>query len=232
MFEDETKEEHPSFGIVGFSRLSVGGGKRRLFGSPLNSHYTTIRMTVRRAERIHGLSHDRVHGKDQLIEVEMSATQFAELLTSMNMGDGVPCTLRWLPDEGAIAEPPETGVEAERVRDGFKDKINGIRKRVKDAIAKIEVDALASVPAKKKRDMQIALECILQEVESNWPYVLDSFQESADRVVKAAKGEVDAFITHAAVITGIKELRRLSSEGMVDVPQLPQNKAADAAGSV
>ena len=47
---------------------------------------------------------------------------------------------------------------------------------MKEAIGKIETDIAKSVPASKKRDWQISLGLILQEVEKNWPFAVEQFQ--------------------------------------------------------
>lgn len=214
---------HPSYGMVGFSRAHVGGGSRhryRLFGSPLNDHHTIVTLTVKRAEMQTDLDREWYHGTDELIEVEMSAAQFAELLTSMNVGDGVPCTIRHVLMQES-PRPPNIETESERVRVDFVSKIAQLRQRVKDVTTRINAELAKSVPEKKRRSWEIDLGLILQEVESHWPFVVDQFQNAAERVVSAAKGEIDAFVTHAVHVTGIKELRRLSGETLIDAPALP-----------
>ena len=83
---------HPSFGIAKFSRHSCSH-PQSLFGSSIG-HENTITLTISRADHIRSdSSYDRYYEKGQIIEVEMSAAQFAEMITTMNMV--VVCQLRF-----------------------------------------------------------------------------------------------------------------------------------------
>ena len=75
---------HPSYGMVQFSRVT--GGNCRLFGSALEGHNHRIELRIFEAEMHidHDLHMERPYGKGQIIEVALSAAQFAELLTTMN----------------------------------------------------------------------------------------------------------------------------------------------------
>ena len=90
---DETVYEHDSFGLLSFSRLSSNIGTP-LFGSSIK-HSNTIRMEVKRGSVSRHLASDWYHD-DQgppIVQVEMSYTQFAEAVSAMNCGVGVPVTL-------------------------------------------------------------------------------------------------------------------------------------------
>jgi hypothetical protein len=87
------EKKHPSFGMVSFSRCY--GTNRRLFQSHVKN-MTTVRLRIKQASVKHSLHQDHTYGEESLIEVELSPAQFAELLTSMNVGDGVPCTINYV----------------------------------------------------------------------------------------------------------------------------------------
>lgn len=126
--EDEKCTTHPSFGLVGFSRASVCGMRsHRMFGSAIGKHFNIVHLEIRRAEQHHHLSRDRFHGREELIRVELSEAQFASLLTNMNSGSGVPCTILYVRGEGNIEPPPDEPVEAERVRKGFTEQFQKFR---------------------------------------------------------------------------------------------------------
>ena len=92
-------EKDKSWGMVGFYR-TYGGGKE-LFGSDVTNH-NTIRLTIKHARKHRELGKDWTMGDDIICEVELSALQFAELLTNMNVGDGVPCTIKYTREDGCI----------------------------------------------------------------------------------------------------------------------------------
>jgi hypothetical protein len=108
MSDDRKEYKHPSYGMIAFNR-SMGGRPTRLFGSPLEEHYGTVRVVIGTGTRIHESNMDRYHGslRGEHIEVEMSAAQFAEVLTSMNQGSGIPCTIRYINGK-PIEDPPPT----------------------------------------------------------------------------------------------------------------------------
>src|SRR5215217_7347381 len=91
--DEEERIEHPTFGQIGITRTS--GGEQRFYGSEMTSdHY--LSLTIRRSEMIRDLSHTRYHGKEELIRIRMNAVQFSEMITSMNIDDGVPCTIEYI----------------------------------------------------------------------------------------------------------------------------------------
>jgi hypothetical protein len=181
----------------------------RLFGSSIKDHSSTVLLYIRRAEISHELSADRVFGWNEIIEIELSQAQFAELLTTMNQGTGVPCTIR-RKDGQKIEDPPESFVEAERVREGFDDGLKELTTYITKQIEELEI-ALneTKLSRKAKEKIMWILGKTLQEVESNWPFVLKQFNRATDRIVVAAKSEVDAFVTHVVQQTGLEQLQKL-----------------------
>lgn len=91
---EETVEKHESYGMVSINRTSSGG--TYLFGSIMN-HHSFITLTIKHAKVRRHLAQDW-YSADSLpiVEIELSHTQFAELITSPGIGDGVPCTIRGL----------------------------------------------------------------------------------------------------------------------------------------
>jgi len=91
--------KHPTFGIISFSRTQCSVGVP-MFGSSI-LHSNTIRLEISHAELSRGLNEDRIFDTRRIVEVEMSPTQFADAITSLNIGCGIPVTLRWIaPSEG------------------------------------------------------------------------------------------------------------------------------------
>lgn len=86
---DGEKTKHKSFGMVSFTRTH---GYANLFGSDFrHRNYITIR--VQRASCEHKLSRDWYYGEQELVEIFISETQLTQLITSLNTGDGVTCTI-------------------------------------------------------------------------------------------------------------------------------------------
>jgi len=200
--DDEFEREHPSYGLIRISRVSGGSGALRLFGSPLARHYGTIRLTIGSAKWIHGLHHDRYHGGLQgHVEVEMSAAQFADMITSLNVGAGTPCTIRYL--AGArIQDPPEHATEAEHIRDNFEGALDKYKAKARAYRKKIE-ELTNKLSAKARDEVRIALDVIEDQLGANVPFVVKQFQEATTKIATAAKAEVEAFVSHAIRAAGL-----------------------------
>ena len=203
----ETEElRHESYGMVGFSRCS--GGSARLFGSSMRSHNQFIRLSIKRGVRRHDLSRDwyASDGRLGIVEVDLSPAQFAELLTTMNVSDGVPCTIR-MRDGKRLEDPPEEDTEVDKVRTGFRDNLKGFVGQLKGFRGKMaEILEKKSVGKADRAELLKQMDLFLQHVRENLPYVLDSFDESTEKVVTAAKAEVEAFTMHALVTSGLEAI--------------------------
>src|SRR5690348_14260776 len=102
--DDRIRSEHPSYGVCLAHRVS--GGRDVLFGSNIR-HSHTVRLTISRASKDWHLHEDWIHQEKELIEVEFSPVQWAELITNMNVCPGAPCTIRFIKGEGEVEPPPD-----------------------------------------------------------------------------------------------------------------------------
>jgi hypothetical protein len=202
--DDEFEREHESYGILHISRGSSTNAVR-LFGSPLATHYASIRLTISKGKWIHGLNSDHYYGMNKdFIEIEMSAAQFADAITSLNLGSGTPCTIRYVGGE-RIAEPPNHATEAETIRDNFEGTLGKFKAKVREHRKTIE-GLTAKLGAKAKEDIRIALDVIEDQLGSNVPFVVKQFQEATTRITTAAKAEVDAFVTGVVRAAGLQSI--------------------------
>lgn len=205
MSDDEVVDKHPSFGMARFTRCQ--GSPGRLFGSSLERHYSFIKLTVTEAECIHSLGHDRFHAGRILVQVDLSPAQFAELLTTMNVGDGAPCTLRYVAGKRIDPPPEETKLEAEKVRDSFKASLTSLVNTIEADRGELKTMlAKKSLTVDDRQRIEWMLGRVHQAVKANVPFMLDQFEEAADRIVTHAKAEVDAFATHAVMAAGVKAI--------------------------
>lgn len=199
-------KSHPSYAVAHLSRVSSSRAKP-LFGSSVG-HSNTIMLRISRAEEIRStdLSYDSYFEREQLVEVEMSQTQFAELITSMNYGSGVPVTLRHIQGE----RPEDPVVENKRAQHSqeFKksmlEKSEAFRKgekRLQELLAK------PKLAKKDKEEMDRLFRSLSTSFTSSIPFFEKQFEEQMDKTVAEAKGEVDAFITNAVTKTGLETLR-------------------------
>lgn len=212
--EDDYEEmRHPSYGMISVHRQQ--GGKDSLFGSSIQRHYSTIVITIKEGVRRHELSRDWYHGEKIVCEVELTHAQFAEMITTPNVGDGVPCTIRYTRDGKfvRVEDPPHQVVEAEKIRLNFSEGTKKFVKQIEKAKKEIETLLLGKKPPSKdarKRAVGI-LDRIIMELTSNEPFRVSQFNEAIEKVIVAAKGEIDGFVTRAVMATGLKELQRIQA---------------------
>lgn len=215
---DEEHEDHESYGLISFSRRT--GNPGRLFGSSLQTHEAYITMAVRKGTRISENGHDRYYGniRGDIIEVDMSAAQFAELLTTMNVGMGVPCTVRRVSGK-QLEAPPETKLEVEKARSEFKRKMGRISQvftdKRKEAASLLDKKTLTKAD---KEAILAVLSKVEMEIAHNLPYALDMFEEAAEKVVVHAKAEIEAITTHNVIAEGVRSLAERMGN---NTPQLP-----------
>lgn len=124
-FEDDLPEAHPAYGVATISRVS---GYKKLFMSSMRHHHW-ISLSFKRATRRRNLSEDRASAEGELIEVFFSEAQWGRFLSSIGMGDGIPCTLSYvaakaMPD---IPDRDENAVFHEEVADSARAAVQEVR---------------------------------------------------------------------------------------------------------
>lgn len=206
MSDDDFEREHPSYGLVHIARVTGGPGARNLFGSPLAHHYGTIRLSIGSARWIHSLHRDHYQGglRGEHIEIEMSAAQFADMITSLNMGGGTPCTIRYLAGV-EVPPPPDHATEAEHIRNNFEGSLDKYKTKVRAYRKKIE-DLTDKLSEKARREIRIALNVIEDQLAENVPFMLEQFQAATTQITSAAKAEVDSFVTGMVRAAGIEAI--------------------------
>lgn len=214
-----TKTSHPSYGTLAFSRRT--GVVTSLFGSSIE-HRDTIAMTLYHADITRGLHQDSIYGSRAIAQVEMSYSQFAEAITSMNMGSGVPVTIRWTEKDGKIP-PCDFVSKREQFTDEFKEKR---KKATEDAqqLIKDVTELFSQKKALTKADKDAILNKLHHlnmDIGCNMDFIADQFNEQMDKTVMEAKGEIEAFmqnkvntIASAALVEHRDEL--LTLENPVD----------------
>lgn len=188
----KNRETHPSYGMLQFSRTT--GGKTSLFGSSIK-HRDTIKMYLRHGDVTRDLNNDWFFGGDKIVEVEMSYSQFAECITSMNMGSGVPVTIRYIEGQGRIEDCPFIN-KKEQFENEFKEYLNKTNEKANsliDEIGKLFEDK-KSIGKKDREDILKKLNMLYSAINSNTEFIYNQFNEQMDKTTLEAKGEIEAFM--------------------------------------
>jgi hypothetical protein len=219
-------DEHESYGMVGINRVSSSGTS--LFGS-IATHHSFITLTVKRASMRRHLAQDWLSAESRaLIEIEMSHSQFAELITSPGVGDGVPCTIRAydgkLMEECPAPEPMESKY-AEDLKATTKETVAGL----KELTQRLSQSLLPGEKPLNKTELKALLGQIqgaLSSITNSIPFIEKQFNEEMETQRDRMVGEMEAVATHIIHNVGLKaiaaaELPQLSQPGL---PQLGEGK--------
>lgn len=185
------KTTHPAYGMLSFSRRS--GGRTPLFGSSIE-HRDTIAMTLTHGDVTRGLNSDWYHGNGVIAEVEMSYSQFAEAITSMNMGSGVPVTVRRTEKDGRIPECDFIN-KKEQFQDELKERLSNATKTSRSLIDEVRslFNEKKTLTKADKEDIISKLSKVYSEIDGNINFTYEMFNEQMDKTVMEAKGEIEAF---------------------------------------
>jgi len=220
------REKHESYGVLGFSRVQ-SSPPAPLFGSSIK-HGSYITLRIKEAHLTRDFQRDWIFGGKNLIEVHMSATQFADALTSMNVGDGVPVTISyvngdvWDEKKRQFRDPPPETEFKKRAQNELKEEMSELGKRLEalSKNAKEILEAKGPIKADDKKTIVNAINNLIQEVRSNIPFAHECFAESVERTVTEAKGEIDATYQTMREKLGDKALQ----EHILETPLLDDKK--------
>jgi hypothetical protein len=217
----EKEEKHESYGMIGVSRM-FSGKENILFGSSIR-HNTVMRLRIKPGKCIRSLNHDSyMSDGHSYIEVDMSVTQFAELISSINQGDGVPCTIARINNKSI--DQPTMGSKREQFVNEFSESTDEVAKKLDGLLSFAK--SLSSKQSVSKADRQALvhkIEMLRQDIESNLPFIAKMFNEQMDKTVDEAKGEVEGFIAQRTQELGLQNIRDLAGIGQSIQNQLPGN---------
>lgn len=206
MKREEERHIHPAYGQIQFSRVS--GTNTAFYGSELpQDNYIT--MELYNSEIVRELTQDRYYPiNSPIIKIRMSSNQFSEMITSMNQGGGIPCTIERINGQ-KVAELPIVESRKEFVHRKFEDRMkmfaDTIRKQQQEAKELVKKKSLSK---EDMRQLQMHLDWLTGEVERNIPFFAKCFQETMDEVVLEAKTEVENAIQHKIQVLGLTELHK------------------------
>lgn len=206
MKDDRIREDHPSFGMINWSRISSGGAGTELFGSDLR-HSQMISLTISTGHRTRHLSQDWYHDDSVVAQVYMSTAQFSEFITTPNAAS-VPCTFIHRADiEGMVEDYPGHPGAEELSRDGFKKDVRATMQQAQDLADKATVTLKGgNLKASDRKELLHDIQQLMQQVKSNLPFIADQFSEAMDKTVTDGKQELEAFASETVRRHGLAAL--------------------------
>lgn len=184
-----TRANHPAYALIHASRVQ---GNRTLVGTDF-MHHSYITLSISRAELNRELSRDWMFPRTELLEVCLSEAQWAAFVSSLNVGNGVSCTLNHLDGQMVPGIPHRTQTTE------FKSEVT---ETIKDAIARLDVVINSSIPKKHADELRL----VRQELVLNLPFVEDSFTKHVENTLEHAKTEVNAYVQAVVMRAGLAAL--------------------------
>ena len=200
---EETKSKD-YMGMISWHRTSCGS-PQDLFGTEVKTdHPITVRIC--HAEEARDLCRDWFFPRKEIIEVDLSPIQWAELLTSGNT-NGVPCTIRRI--NGEIMSKPD----ASEIKEHYDKEINEHFDAFDDAFKKVADVLKAQIDTNKPMSRK-SLEELLKNVEAlrtgtvaNVNFVKESFKEDMERIVTKGKAEFNAYVENRLIEIGTDTIK-------------------------
>lgn len=189
--------EHPAFGAI--SLHNYRGGDGQCFMSNVK-HPSRIAIVIHTAVMDRRLSHDDHHAKERIIEVEMTPVQWAEFVSSVGQGSGVPCTIKWDRDTGMY---PSIDMDSEnaRNREEIEIELKGLASAIRTVVEDTRETLVAARVSKPKIEAILApMNALARTLGDRLPFARSMMDESIERAVHEAKKVVEA---HASGLAGI-----------------------------
>lgn len=224
------KVTHPCYATISANRIS---GSAVLFEGEV-AHHGTVRLTIQEATKYEDPHSTHVHSGAgrRVAEVEMTETQWVALVSRMNHGSGTPCTLRGYRDGDKWRDVPGLPYEAtgaEKLTDRERQIIEGTQAKIDTALAAAR-EAVAKLPKKVQAEVMSALERLNQHAISNLDFSKQVLAKQNEKLVVAAKVEVDAMIAGAVTNLGLAGVEQLGAVLAADPKALLQLAAPKEGG--
>lgn len=226
----EYTETHPSYGCISISQVS---GRGVLFGSEV-THQHFISLTISEAQRVVDEPLEFVTAKRELVRVEMTQAQFAEMITSPNRGSGVPCTIGrctgdegkpWVhPHHGGRPSPPSPDHYTKKYKTAMGDRAGRVSESIKTASEKADrILRGEDKPTKANLgELAAALRRAQMNLDQNLPYVMEEMEEGIEKRMSTAVSEFESYVAFSLQAKGLEHLAaqapRLNSPEQKSLP--------------
>ena len=179
------------------------GGRNILFGSNI-PHDTCMKLTISQAYVDRCFNENHYYPKNKLIEIELSPSQYAEMITNLNHGVGVPCTITRFMEE-RVANDLKLNDELNLVKTEYAKAVDKIMDEIRNTIYEIPDDK--SMSPKKIRDLKHDLANMLYRLTQEAPFMKERFDETLDKIFVEAKASIDDTINLTLSNIGLNTIK-------------------------
>lgn len=204
--------QHPSYGMIRLSRVN-SGRQDYFFGSDvIPPAYIELTVSPGEVEMDMGRNwYGRSHTKEY-IKLKLTPVQFSELITSMNHGDDIPCTLEYVNGAKVIQQ------------DNKETKIQFNKRKIKEMFTELYTKVIRAkrasellnnskpIPKEERQTIISSIDGIKQDLDSNLSWYLEQFNIEMDNIALDVKSNLEASIMQKITQLGIQEFKKLYQE--------------------
>ncbi len=186
-------DEHPAWAMIGASRVSGTPGAVLFDSDVRHQHYVMVRLS--RGSRKRELHHDYLLARQEIIEIAMSEAQWASFVSTMNTGNGVPCTI--------IHEGNDWDVPGMPYEPRLQESMDEVRAAADHAAEEVS-EAFAAYEEKKTVANLRTLKYAIANMPANIEYAGTTLNEHAENVVQKARADIEAMVVAKAQQMGLE----------------------------
>lgn len=206
------ERSHPAFGNISISRVQSGAGKR-FFGSGIR-HNNYIRLTIDQGIEVeaYGIKKFRPNSRKGLIEVDLTQSQWAAMVSSIGLGEGTPCTIAYYRDgnivsPGNIGETETGNAHLRRIlEESVSSQIEGLQERLKDLESALSGSKLNR---KELQEKVKSLKHAINNTPKNLTFATEVMEEVMEEIVENGKNELSSHAQNIALKVGLQEISDL-----------------------
>ena len=190
-------------GIIQINRTF--GGRNAMFGSSIE-HDVVMKLSINTCEVDRSFSTDRYYPVNNIIEIELTPAQYAEMITNLNHGVGVPCTITKFQGK-RIKNDLKLKDEIETFKKEYKQNIDEVFNNMKDYINSL--DYTKPLSPKKIKEIKERLRILIYSLENEGPFLSNRFNEYIEKVFVEAQSKIENNISLKLQNLGIEKLNEL-----------------------
>jgi hypothetical protein len=162
-----------------------------------------ITMSVSRVKQYRSLGDTHHMNENELIEVKMSYSQFAEAITTMNYGCGVPCTLNYFNGE-KIPSIENQIHEVDLFTDDVIDEVAEMAGKIDRLYHEV---AAAKISKGLQTRLLSQISSLSGVLKDRLPFIEKVYIEKLDKLKAKVKTDIAAWMDHIAINKGIESIK-------------------------
>lgn len=213
---ESKKYTHPAFGLI---KRNVYTGKRNTFGSPLETD-EFFSITVTKATHECTRTSEMHHPEEEMLSVILTASQWANFITTSNSGVGTPCTLRHV-RQGDLESVPEISNPRYNSTD-YYEQVKDIAKKTTERLKQLNAELMAEINGKaskvRLREIQRQIDVELSNMPSNMAFTIQVAEEKmiqvADEITMVAQSKIANYANEQGLgQIDVAELKQINHKG-------------------